>query len=63
MATTPQKRIGALTTAQPDADESLRDFLGRVFTPLLAAVEDSPWSGLIRLVMTEGRDAPEIAAI
>lgn len=58
-----EQRVDALTAAQPNADESLRDFLGRVFTPLLAAVEDSPWSGLIRLVMTEGRQAPEIADI
>ncbi|MCB0930765.1 MAG: TetR/AcrR family transcriptional regulator [Mycobacterium sp.] len=57
-----EQRIGSLTTAQPEADESLRDFLGRVFTPLLTAIGQPPWSGLIRLVMTEGREAPEIAA-
>ncbi|MCB1287260.1 MAG: TetR/AcrR family transcriptional regulator [Mycobacterium sp.] len=58
-----EQRVDALTAARPNADESLRDFLSRVFTPLLAAVEDSPWSGLIRLVMTEGRQAPELADI
>ncbi len=58
-----EQRVDAMTAAQPDPDEPLRDFLSRVFTPLLAAVEDSPWSGLIRLVLTEGREAPEVAEI
>lgn len=56
-------RVTALQAAQPGADESLRDFLSRVVTPLLAAVEGSPWLGLIRLVMTEGHESPEVATI
>lgn len=57
------QRITALKTTQPADDESLRDFLSRVMTPLLATVEGSPWMGLIRLVMTEGRESPEVAAV
>ncbi len=56
-------RVTALRAAQPDDGESLRDFLSRVVTPLLTAVEGSPWLGLIRLVMTEGRESPEVATI
>lgn len=56
-------RVAALASAQPDEDESLRNFLSRVITPLLAAVEGTPWLGLIRLVMTEGRESPEVATI
>ncbi len=57
------ERLAALMVAQPEEGESLRDFLSRVVTPLLATVEGSPWMGLIRLVMTEGRESPEVAAI
>jgi AcrR family transcriptional regulator len=57
------ERVAALRAAQPGEGESLRDFLSRVVTPLLATVEGSPWQGLIRLVMTEGRESPEVAAI
>ncbi len=56
-------RVAALRAAQPDEGESLRAFLSRVVTPLLSTVEGSPWMGLIRLVMTEGRESPEVAAI
>ncbi len=56
-------RVAALRAAHPDEGESLRGFLSRVVTPLLATVEGSPWMGLIRLVMTEGRESPEVAAI
>lgn len=56
-------RVAALRAAEPDDGESLRDFLSRVVTPVLATVEGSPWLGLIRLVMTEGRESPEVAAI
>lgn len=56
-------RVAALRAAQPDDGESLRGFLSRVVTPVLATVEGSPWMGLIRLVMTEGRESPEVAAI
>ena len=56
-------RVAALAGAEPHQDESLRDFLSRVITPLLGAVEGSPWLGLIRLVMVEGRESPEVAAI
>ena len=56
-------RVTTLRAAQPGAEESLRDFLSRVVTPMLTAVEGSPWQGLIRLVMTEGRESPEVATI
>ena len=56
-------RVAALRAAEPGQGESLRNFLNRVVTPLLATVEGSPWMGLIRLVMTEGRESPEVAAI
>ena len=56
-------RVAALKAAEPDEGESLRDFLSRVVTPLLATVEGSPWMGLIRLVMTEGRESPDVAAV
>ena len=56
-------RVAALAGAEPHREESLRDFLSRVITPLLGAVEGSPWLGLIRLVMIEGRESPEVAAI
>lgn len=57
------QRMAALQAAQPAEGESLREFLSRVVTPLLATVEGSPWLGLIRLVMTEGRESPEVAAV
>jgi AcrR family transcriptional regulator len=57
------ERISALKAAQPREGESLRQFLSRTVTPMLATVEGSPWLGLIRLVMTEGRESPEVAAI
>ena len=57
------QRVAALQAAEPADGESLRAFLSRVVTPLLATVEGSPWLGLIRLVMTEGRESPEIAAV
>ena len=57
------QRVAALRAAQPDEGEPLRSFLSRVVTPLLATVEGSPWMGLIRLIMTEGRESPEVAAI
>lgn len=56
-------RVAALRAAQPNEGESLRAFLSRVVTPVLATVEGSPWMGLIRLVMTEGRESPEVADI
>lgn len=57
------QRVAAIQAARPAEGESLRSFLSRVVTPLLATVEGSPWIGLIRLVMTEGRESPEVAAI
>lgn len=56
-------RISTLRSAQPVEGEPLRTFLSRTVTPVLATVEGSPWLGLIRLVMTEGRESPEVAAI
>lgn len=57
------QRVADLKAARPAQGESLPAFLSRVVTPLLAGVEGSPWMGLIRLVMTEGRESPEVAAI
>lgn len=57
------QRVADLQAARPAQGESLPAFLSRVVTPLLAGVEGSPWMGLIRLVMTEGRESPEVATI
>lgn len=58
-----EERLAALKAAQTGDGEPLRAFLSRVVTPVLATVEGSPWLGLIRLVMTEGRESPEVAAV
>ncbi|MCB0925338.1 MAG: TetR/AcrR family transcriptional regulator [Mycobacterium sp.] len=57
-------RVTALAAAEPADGESVRDFLKRTLLPQLTALEsNSPWLGLLRLVMTEGREAPEIARL
>lgn len=57
------QRVAVLAAAQPDEKEPVREFLSRTLSPQLAELDDSPWLGLLRLVMTEGREAPEIARI
>lgn len=58
------KRVTALGAAEPAADETVRDFLKRTLLPHLTDLDDnSPWLGLLRLVMTEGREAPELARL
>ena len=62
-----RQRVGlsssALAQRVPD-DEPVRDFLKRTLLPQLADLGNhSPWLGLLRLVMTEGREAPEIARL
>ena len=57
------QRVATLAAAQPADDEPIREFLSRTLSPQLAELDNSPWLGLLRLVMTEGREAPEIARI
>ncbi len=58
------QRVTALSAADPPAGESVHDFLKRTLLPQLIDLEsNSPWLGLLRLVMTEGREAPEIARL
>lgn len=58
------RRVTALSSAEPAEGESVRDFLKRTLLPQLSGLEsNSPWLGLLRLVMTEGREAPEIARL
>lgn len=57
------QRVEVLTASQPAPDEPIRDFLSRSITPLLTTIENSPWLRLLRLVMTEGSAAPEIAVV
>ena len=59
-----EQRVTALSAAEPADDEPVRDFLKRTLLPQLADLGNhSPWLGLLRLVMTEGREAPEIARL
>ena len=58
------QRVTALSAVEPNDDEPVRDFLTRTLLPQLADLGNhSPWLGLLRLVMTEGREAPEIARL
>ena len=58
------QRVTAMSAAEPADDERVRDFLQRTLLPHLAELgAHSPWLGLLRLVMTEGREAPEIARL
>lgn len=58
------QRVSALSAAEPADGESVRDFLQRTVVAQLTTLDtDSPWLGLLRLIMTEGREAPEIARL
>lgn len=58
------QRVTALSAAEPAQDEPVREFLKRTLLPQLSDLGNhSPWLGLLRLVMTEGREAPEIARL
>ena len=58
------QRVTAWSAVEPNDDEPVRDFLTRTLLPQLADLGNhSPWLGLLRLVMTEGREAPEIARL
>jgi AcrR family transcriptional regulator len=57
-------RVTALRAAEPADDETVRDFLKRTLVPQLSDLNnDSPWLGLLRLVMTEGQESPDIARL
>jgi TetR/AcrR family transcriptional regulator of autoinduction and epiphytic fitness len=57
-------RVTALRAAEPADNETVRDFLKRTLVPQLSDLNsDSPWLGLLRLVMTEGRESPDIARL